>query len=58
MTNKKENIPFSYQRGKVKLIGRTETDRKAVRLDTIMYWVTRIIVALTALATVLVKVFS
>ena len=58
MNSKKENIPFSYQRGNVKLTGRTNDDRKAVRLDTIMYWVTRIIVALTVLASIIIKAFA
>lgn len=43
MDNKKDNIPFTYRRGKTEMIGRTKDDRKAMKIDTIMYWLYRMV---------------
>lgn len=45
----KSNSPFTYERGKFKLQGRTDTDRKTMQIDTILHWVWKIIIALTFL---------
>jgi len=58
MPNKKENLPFTYQRGNVKFTGRTETDRRSARIDNIFYWICRIIILMGFLALILKKVFS
>jgi hypothetical protein len=57
MTNKKKNFPFFYQRGNVKLSGNTDDDRKAMRMDTILYWISRIILLLTILIATILKIF-
>ena len=55
MTLKDKNLPFTYQRGKLKFIGRTDIDRKSARLDTIFYWVYRLVIAITLLISVIYK---
>lgn len=49
MESKKGNSPFWYQRGKTKLFGTTERDRKTVQMDILLKWVCRIIVAIAIL---------
>lgn len=58
MPDKNENIPFTYHRGKVKFIGRTASDRRSVRIDTILHWVWKIIIALGFLLGVIYKIYS
>jgi hypothetical protein len=57
MIQSKENIPFSYQRGKLKIIGRTDSDRRSARIDTICYWVYRLIIASGLLLSIIYRVF-
>lgn len=49
MDNMKENIPFTYERGKCKFNGQTDDDRKVLKLEIILHWVWRIILALGGL---------
>lgn len=49
MDNLKENIPFTFERGKCKFSGQTDDDRKALKLEIILYWVCRIILAICGL---------
>ncbi len=46
MNSDNENSYFSYQRGKVKFTGRNDKDRKSLRLDIILYWSWKILIAL------------
>jgi len=54
MLDRNKNIPFTYQRGKVKYSGRTDSDRRSARIDTILYWVYRIIIAIAILIAVII----
>jgi hypothetical protein len=49
----KENNPFSYQRGKLKFTGGDDKDRKSLRIEIILYWSWRILLALAFLISVL-----
>ncbi len=49
MPREKKDTPFWYERGNFRLIGSTEKDRDSVRLDNILYWTCRIIIALAIL---------
>ena len=55
MQREKDDIPFTYQRGKLKFTGRTDSDRKSVRIDTILYWIFKIILAISILISVIIK---
>ncbi len=43
MDNMKENLPFTYERGKCKFSGQTDSDREILRLEVNWYWIWRII---------------
>lgn len=45
MRNKKQNSPFSYERGKCKLHGQTSVDRKIALIDITLFWLWRILLA-------------
>lgn len=49
LDNVKENIPFTFERGKCKFNGRTNDDRKNLKLEIILYWIWRIILAICGL---------
>ena len=55
MPEEDKNIPFTYQRGKVKFTGRTASDRRSVRIDTILYWVCKIILAISLLIGIIMR---
>jgi len=52
-----DNIPFSYERGKCKLNGSTEKDRSALKLEIILHWTWKIILAVSLLVTIIYKSF-
>ncbi|NJM80116.1 MAG: hypothetical protein HC854_11815 [Flavobacterium sp.] len=58
MSRLKENIPFTYERGKCKISGRTEDDRKALKIEIILYWTWRIILAIGILFGTVYKVIG
>ncbi len=49
MQKGKRDSPFWYERGNFKLIGSTEKDRNSVRLDNILFWACRLIIAISIL---------
>lgn len=53
--NKQENIPFTYERGKCKFNGRTDNDRKVLRLEIILHWVWKIIIAVLLIYNMFLK---
>lgn len=57
MESNKENIPFTYVRGKCKINGRTDNDRKNLKLEIILHWTWKIILACTALLSIIYRIF-
>ncbi len=57
MESIKGNIPFTYERGKCKISGRTEDDRKALKLEIILHWTWKIILALSVLIGIIYRSF-
>ncbi len=55
MLEEDKNIPFTYQRGKVKFAGRTASDRRSVRIDTILHWTWKIILAIGLLIGIILR---
>ena len=45
----KKDAPFWYRRGNLNFFGRTEKDRTTMRIDNILYWTYRIIIAIAIL---------
>jgi hypothetical protein len=58
MENTNDNIPFSYERGKCKLNGSTEKDRSALKLEIILHWTWKIILAISVLITIVYRFFN
>lgn len=56
MSGGKENIPFSYQRGKLKITGRTDSDRRSALIDIVCYWIYRLILASAFLISIIYRV--
>ena len=52
MQRKRKDIPFWYERSKFRFLGTTEKDRNLMKLDNILYWVYRIIIATSILISV------
>lgn len=55
-TNKEEIKSFCYKRGRFIIIGSTEKDRNSARIDIILSWSFKIIVATTSLVLALSKI--
>ena len=55
MEKNQENIPFTYERGKCKLVGRTNNDRNALKLEIILHWSWKIILAISFLVGMIYK---
>jgi hypothetical protein len=53
MSQSKKDIPFWYQRGKLKIFGRTDYDRKSAKIDIICHWIYKIILALAILLSII-----
>lgn len=58
MDDNKIDSPFLYKSKNLDLSGSTETDRRTARLNTIFYWVWRILVSVSILIAFLIKTFS
>jgi hypothetical protein len=58
MPENKEHTPFTYQRGRLRITGRTDSDRKSARIDNICYWIYKFILALGFLLTIFYKLIS
>ena len=56
MTKLKGSLPFSYERGKCKINGRTDDDRKALKMEIRLYWTWRIILAISILLATIYKI--
>jgi hypothetical protein len=49
MTRRKSDPTFWYERGNLKFRGQTAEDRRSMRIDNVLYWTYRILMALAVL---------